>query len=182
MKKRVFSIAIVAALLTSTLFSSCIGSFSLSKKLLTWNQGVDNKFVNWIIFVLISPAYCVTLMVDSFVINSIEFWRGENPLEAGIIKEVKGEDGKIYTVETLEDGYKIENEAGELVYLVYDFENDTWSSVANGVETKLLKFEENNIAKVFLPSGEEREVELSEEGVLAFEQYVSDKIYLAEFN
>ena len=179
MKTRFLTVGVVLALASSIMFTSCIGSFGLTKSLLTWNQGIDNKFVNWIIFVLISPAYAFTAVADLFVLNSIEFWSGSNPIQAGLIKEVKGKDGKIYTIETLENGYKIENEAGELAYFIHNAETDSWSSVANGVETKLLKFEKNNFATVFMPNGEEKQVELTEEGVIAFRQMMSNDIFLA---
>jgi len=181
MKKRFFTLGTIALLSSSMLFTSCIGSFSLSSKFLAWNQSIDNKFVNWVIFVLLSPGYAITLTVDSLVLNSIEFWSGSNPLQAGLIKEVKGSDGKIYTVETLENGYKVENEDGKLAYFIHDSQSDTWSSVVDGVETKLLKFEKNNIATVFLPNGEEKQVELSEDGVLAFEQYMDNKTFYAAY-
>lgn len=181
MKRRFFTVAMVAALSSSLLFSSCIGSFGLTKTLLTWNQGIDNKFVNWIIFVLISPAYAFTAVADVLVLNSIEFWSGTNPLQAGIIKEIKGKDGKIYTVETLEDGYKIQNEAGEIAYFLHDAETDSWSSVVNGEKTKLLEFKDNNFATVFMPNGEEKEVELTEEGALAFQQMMDEQTYLAAY-
>ncbi len=182
MKKRIFSVAAVA-LVGTLLFSSCIGSFSLSKKVLAWNQTIDNKFVNEVVFVAlwIVPVYEVCAIADILVINSIEFWSGSNPVQAGLVKEVKGGDGKIYTVETLENGYKIENEEGKLAYFIHDAENDSWSSVVDGVETKLLKFEKGNIATVFLPNGQEKEVELSQDGVLAFEQYMDNKTFYAAY-
>lgn len=179
MKRKFLVVGTVIALASSIMFSSCIGSFGLSKTLLTWNQGIDNKFVNWIIFVLISPAYAFTMTADLLVLNSIEFWSGSNPIQAGIIKEVKGKDGKMYTIETLENGYKIQNEAGELAYFIHDAETDSWSSLVNGVETKLLKFEKDNFATVFMPNGEEKKVELSEEGVIAFQQMMNNEIFLA---
>lgn len=181
MKRKFFTLTMVAALSSSLLLSSCIGSFGLSSKFLSWNQSIDNKFVNWIIFFILTPAYVVTLTVDALVLNSIEFWSGSNPVQAGLVKEVKGGDGKIYTVETLENGYKIENEEGKLAYFIHDAENDSWSSVVDGVETKLLKLEKDNIATVFLPNGQEKEVELSQDGVLAFEQYMDNKTFYAAY-
>ena len=49
----------VAALFmaASLITSSCVGSFSLFNKLAHWNKGATNsKFLNEIIFLLISPA------------------------------------------------------------------------------------------------------------------------------
>lgn len=179
MKKRIFSVAAIA-LAGTLLFSSCIGSFGLSKKVLAWNQTIDNKFVNEIVFVAlwIIPVYEVCLVADVLVINSIEFWSGENPVEAGIVKKVQGENG-IYTVETLDNGYQIENEAGQQVDLVYDKDSNTWSAVANGNSTKIIKMEEDGKAVVYLPNGEERVVELSNNGVLAFRQSIENSVFFA---
>lgn len=179
MKKRILSVAAVA-LAGTLLFSSCIGSFNLSKKVLAWNQTIDNKFVNEVVFVAlwIVPVYEVCMVADVLVINSIEFWSGENPVEAGIVKKVQGENG-VYTVETLENGYQIENEAGKQVDLVYDKASNTWSAVANGDSTKIIKMEEDGKAIVYLPNGEERVVELSNNGVLAFRQSVENSTFFA---
>lgn len=180
--RRVFlRVATVAILSSSMLFTSCIGSFGLTKQFLTWNQSIDTKFVNAVLFVLMSPAYAVTTTADLLVLNSIEFWSGTNPVEAGLVKEVKDSDGQIYTVESLENGYKIESPSGELAYFIYDFDTQIWSSVVDGVETKLLKLDRPDVATVFLHNGEQKEVELSNEGILSFEQYVNENIYLAVY-
>jgi len=180
MRKYFFSVATVLALSGSILFSSCIGSFNLSRKLLSWNQTIDSKFVNEVIFVAfwIVPVYEVCMLADILVINSIEFWSGDNPIEAGLVKKVQGKDG-IYTVETLNNGYHIENESGEEMNLVYDKESNTWSAVTANESRKLIKFEDEDNAIVYLPNGEEKSVELSESGVLAFKQSVMDNVYLA---
>lgn len=168
------------ALAGTLLFSSCIGSFNLSKKVLAWNQTIDNKFVNEVVFVAlwIVPVYEVCMLADILVINSIEFWSGENPVEAGIVKKVQGENG-VYTVETLDNGYNIKNEEGQEMELVYDKATNTWSAVANGESTKILKFEDEKNAIVYLPDGKEQKVELSENGVLAFRQSVENAVFVA---
>ena len=168
------------ALAGTLLFSSCIGSFNLSKKVLAWNQTIDNKFVNEVVFVAlwIVPVYEVCMLADILVINSIEFWSGENPVEAGIVKKVQGENG-VYTVETLENGYNIKNEEGQEMELVYDKTTNTWSAVANGESTKVLKFEDEKNAIVYLPNGKEQKVELSNDGVLAFRQSIENAVFVA---
>lgn len=180
MKRKIFIAACTVAA-SSMLLSSCIGSFSLSNKVLAWNQTIDNKFVNEVVFVAlwIVPVYEISLIADVLVINSIEFWSGENPVtEAGVVKTVQGKDG-VYTVETLENGYKIENEEGQQMSLVYDKESNTWSRVANGETDKLIKIVDNNNAIVYLPNGQERKVELSENGVLAFRQSIENSSFFA---
>ena len=44
---RVLAIVLCGSMLTMT---SCIGSFSLTNRLLGWNQHVGNKFVNELVF------------------------------------------------------------------------------------------------------------------------------------
>jgi hypothetical protein len=63
--------------------SGCIGSFALTNKLLDWNRGIGNKWVNWLVFALffIIPIYPIVFgLIDLWVINSIEFWTGNTPL------------------------------------------------------------------------------------------------------
>lgn len=178
MKKRFMIIAGATVLSSSILFSSCIGSFALSNKFLAWNKTVDSKFVNEVLFVVLQPAYAITMLADVLVLNSIEFWSGENPVEAGIIKTVDSENG-IYTVETLKDGYNIKNEAGEEMDLIYNKEDNSWSMVQNEESTKLIKFTEGDDAIVYLPNGTEQKVELSANGVLALKQAAGGSYYLA---
>lgn len=175
MKKKVLFISAVAAISSSIMFSSCIGSFGLSNKILAWNKTIDNKFVNEVVFFAMNiiPVYPISLVADLLVINSIEFWSGNNPVEAGVVKQVQGENG-IYTVETLENGYQIQNEAGESMELIYNKEDNTWSMVQNEQSTKLIKIVDEKEAIVYLPDGSEQSVELSAAGVLAFRQAVSN--------
>lgn len=46
-------------LMTGTvLMSSCVGSFAMFNKLASWNKrATDSKFLNELIFIVISPAY-----------------------------------------------------------------------------------------------------------------------------
>ena len=94
---------VIAVLLGALTFSSCIGSFGLTNSVLDWNKrATDNKFVNEIIFVLISPAYAVCSFADLLVINSIEFWTGDKVIgQVGTTKDVMGKDGRMYAIKTL---------------------------------------------------------------------------------
>ena len=85
MKKKTLSVALVMALVGSMTLSSCIGSFSLTKKVHEWNQNLGNKFVNELVFIAfcIVPVYEVAAFIDAIVINSIEFWSGSNPVAQG---------------------------------------------------------------------------------------------------
>lgn len=177
MKKRFIAVALIL----SVIGTSCIGPFNLSHKVLAWNQTVsDNKFVNAILFVVLSPVYGLTLFGDAILFNTIEFWTGDNPIEAGLVKEVKGENGVIYTVETTKNGYNVKNDEGKEVNLVYDKASNTWSYEADGKSAKLITIEGNDKAIVYMPNGDEKQVELSQQGVLAFRQSVENALYYAQ--
>ena len=174
---------LVVALCSSLLFTSCIGSFKLTNKLLTWNQSINTKFVNELVFIAfwIIPVYEVSALADVLVVNSIEFWTGDNPVaDVGTVKKVETKDG-IYTVETKADGYHIENQDGQnSVDLVFNKMDKSWNLEANGQETKLLQFTENGDEVVmYLPDGKEMNVPLNEAGVLAFRQLADNMSYYA---
>ena len=92
MKK--FNLKMVATVMIcgSFLFSSCIGSFGLHSKLVSWNQGIGTKFVNELVYLAfnIIPVYGVCYLADALVINSIEFWSGSNPMAS--IGDPNGEE------------------------------------------------------------------------------------------
>ena len=162
MKKFNLKLAATVMVCGAFLFSSCIGSFALHGKLLSWNQGVSNKFVNELVFLAfnIIPVYGVCYLADALVINSIEFWSGNNPLASiGDVKKVKGENGN-YLVETLENGYSITKEGDETasMELIYDKDLNTWNVVADGVSTELLQMNNDGTAQMTLPNGEDMTV------------------------
>jgi hypothetical protein len=162
------------------LFSSCIGSFALFNKVRTWNQGVGNKFVNELVFIALNivPVYGIVYMADVLVINSIEFWSGENPVASvGEVKKVKGENGD-YLVETLENGYSITNaDKNESMELLYNKEANTWSVVSDGVNSDLIKINEDGTAQLYLPDGNSMNVTLDAQGVLAAREMTMSTFY-----
>ena len=79
---------VVAILLSATLLTtSCVGSFGLFNKLASWNkEATGSKILNELIFIVISPAYAVCAVADVFVLNTIEFWSGSNPMASNVGK------------------------------------------------------------------------------------------------
>lgn len=182
MKKKSFTVALSIILGSSLLFSSCIGSFGLSNKLLSWNQSIDSKFVNELVFIAfcIVPVYEISLLADVLVLNSIEFWSGNNPVaDTGKVKKIEAKDG-IYTVETKTDGYHIEKE-GEIASLdlVFDKNDQSWSIDTNGEEVKIMKFTAKDEVVMYLPDGKEMNVSLNEAGMLAFRQVAENYSFYA---
>jgi hypothetical protein len=63
--------------------SACFGSFNLTRKVWTFNKNVSNdKFVQELVFLAFAaiPVYSIAAGLDALIINSIEFWTGENPV------------------------------------------------------------------------------------------------------
>ena len=147
MKKKSLTLLVATTLASSVLFSSCIGSFGLTNKLLDWNRNIDSKFVNELVFIAfwIVPVYEISALADILVLNSIEFWSGSNPLaDVGSVKTVKGESGE-YLVQTNEDGYTItkKGEEDKPLTLIYDKEKNTWNASAEGQTFELITMNED---------------------------------------
>ena len=168
MKK--FQLRVVVALLAgSFLFSSCIGSFSLFNKYAAWQKDMtSNKFINAIVgFFLMPIVGSVTMFVDWFVLNTIEFWSGDNPVASNVGKtqNVMGKDGLLYAVKTLKNGYEITNPNGEVTLFTYNKKSDTWYIQQNGVTQELFQFNEDGKSIKMNINGASRDFSLNEQGV-----------------
>ena len=94
----------------SFLCSSCLGSFSAWNGLKSCSM-LEHKVVNKIAFIAfyIVPVYEIAYLTDVFVLNSIEFWSGTNPVaDAGTVKKIETKDGT-YAIETKQDGSERRN-------------------------------------------------------------------------
>lgn len=181
MKKISLKMAAAALICSSFMLSSCIGSFALHNRLLTWNQGIGNKYINELVFLAfnIVPVYPVCYLADALVINSIEFWSGSNPMASiGDVKKVQGENGN-YLVTTLENGYSIVKEGDENIQmaLIYDAESSTWNVVADGVSTQLLKMNSDGTAELALQNGENMTVALNAQGLAEAEAAINSNAF-----
>ena len=159
----------VCLLIGSFMFSSCIGSFSLFNKYASWQKDMtNNKFINAIVgFFLMPIVGGITLFVDAVVLNTIEFWTGDNPVASNVGKtqNVMGSDGVLYAVKTLRNGYEIKSPTGEIVYFLYDKKNDSWSVSQNGVTKEIFRFNEDHKSIKVTANGETRDFALNEQGV-----------------
>ena len=61
----------------------CTGPFALTKKVHEWQTSPDEKWVDEAMFLgcVILPVYGIASFADAVVLNSVEFWTGENPIE-----------------------------------------------------------------------------------------------------
>lgn len=164
---------ILAAGLSLT-FSSCIGSFGLTNKVLAWNKQVGPKFVNELVFFAfwILPVYEVTAAADLLVLNSIEFWSGRNPLTASV-KVVDTDHGR-YLIACDGKGYTVTHQgAGESMRLDFDEPSQTWALNIDGEEYPFMTYLDPNTVKMITPGGEFKEFDLSARGVTAYTELMS---------
>lgn len=89
----------------------CIGSFQLTNNLYNWNKNeIGGQWGSELVFLafIIIPVYSVTLLADGIVLNSIEFWTGNNPLAM--------QDGEKETqiVQNGQDTYKLTAEKNKV--------------------------------------------------------------------
>ncbi len=162
--------------------SSCIGSYSLFKKYTSWQlRMTNNKYVNaivsWFLDIICIP---VTLLVDNLVLNTIEFWSGENPIQANIgkTKTVIGEDGKTYAVTTLKDGYEVKNENGEVVNFTHNSDTDSWSVEQNGEKKELFRYNGDGTIQTEI-NGESKTLSLNEAGVYQARMMAQNGVFFA---
>lgn len=142
MKKSLIKVGVVLTLAASLGLSSCIGSFALSNRILSWNKTIGNKFLNELVFAAfwLLPVYEVSLFADVVVINSIEFWSGSNPMACST-KRIVGDDGRRYLVKCDGKGYDIICETDKSsIRLDFDVEAQRWDVVVGDQNYELMTF------------------------------------------
>ena len=171
---------VLALLVGAVTLSSCIGSFGLTNKLLDWNKGLSNKFVNELVFILISPAYAVCGLADLLVLNTVEFWTDSKVIaHVGETKEVMGQDGRMYAVKTLKNGYEITDPNGEKSYLVYNKKEKSWNYKDNGALKELFRFNDDGTIRTTLPDGKKMDVTQDQAGLYQLRAAVHESVYFA---
>lgn len=176
MKKSKF---IVLAMSVAILSTSCLGSFTAFNNLKDWNQEITgNKFVNNLIFwgLNIVPVYGLFFVGDALIFNTIEFWSGSNPLamaEGESETQVIVKNGNTYEMTAQKNQLIVKVIAGEdkgkQVDFKYVAEEQTWNATTQDGETFKLASLKVGQTIVYLPNGEEIEIDnnLSQEEGLA---------------
>lgn len=166
---------LVAALLLAssapTLTSCFVGSFSCTNAMWQWNSTLtDNKFVNAIVAFILAPFEgMIGGLVDPLIFNTIEFWTGSNPLSA--TQTVMGKDGMLYAVAPDSNGGYIVTcqQTGQQMQYLFDKESRTWSAAFDGMEVKLLQMVSQTEANVYMADGQQMNVSLDADGLLALQ-------------
>lgn len=171
MKKTFMRVALICLLCGSMTLTSCIGSFNLTKKLVNWNKQIGDKFVNELVFFAfwILPIYEVSALADILVLNSIEFWSGDNPVAKGS-RVIEGNDGK-YLVDCDGKGYTIKSlNDDSVVRLDFNADDRSWScTVPGGEPTLIFAFVDDTHISLPAPDGSRTVVELSNTGLYAYQ-------------
>lgn len=157
MKKTTLVIMSALLVFTSTL-QSCIGSFSLTKKVYQFNKGVGDKWIQELVFLVFCaiPVYSISVFVDAVILNLIEFWTGSNPMSMNDgdieIQYKKGIDGNTYKMTATKNKLHIlqleGNGKGNEMAFVYNPENTTWSIEKDGIVTVISKINYNEFGVV----------------------------------
>lgn len=180
MKKTFLRVGLVLTVCASLGLSSCIGSFALTNKLLNWNKTVGNKFVNELVFFAfwVLPVYEVAGLADFLVINSIEFWSGDNPMAQGT-KRIDGTDGQRYLVKCDGKGYDIISEDdGTKVRLSFDAKQQRWDVITPDNKTyELMTFVDPEHVSMPTADGGRTTVSLDREGVMAYRSMALPTLY-----
>ena len=178
MRKNYLSVGLILFAASLLPLQSCIGSFSLTNKVLTWNNQVGSKFLNELVFFAfwILPVYEVTAAADLLVINSIEFWSGSSPVEA-YEKTLETKEGK-YLIACDKTGYKITSPDGKITTILFDEDENTWSLESEtGEIIPFMTFVDDTHVNMIMPGGEFRVVEISSAGVMAYSSEVTNLNY-----
>ena len=136
MKKAFRSVAMVLVLVMSFgVLSSCYGSFRLFKAFHGWNGSIGNKWVKEIVYLLTFwNVYGLCVAVDFFILNTIEFWTGSNPLamapgetETQLVKNESGDQFQITATMNRFDITQLTGaNTGHETALVYEPDTRTW--------------------------------------------------------
>lgn len=171
MKKNLLRVGLVLTVCASLGLSSCIGSFALTNRLLSWNKTIGNKVVNELVFFAfwVLPVYEVAGLADILVINSIEFWSGDNPMAQGT-RRIEGTDGQRYLVKCDGKGYDIVSESdGSTVRLDFDAAERSWDVITPaGERYELITFVDPDHVSLPAADGTRTVVSLDADGLMAY--------------
>ena len=77
---------IIVLLCATLLVSGCIGPMNATQRLKTWNREIENRWAGEGAYILLripyGGVYGLFFLSDVIVWNSIEFWGGNNPIDA----------------------------------------------------------------------------------------------------
>jgi len=110
--------------------TGCTGTFALTRKVYNFHTTQGDKWANEFAFLVvwILPIYGISTLADAIVFNSIEFWTGDNPVNASAdgtsnVRHVKaGDDQATITYDKATDQLVLRSQtsSGENPQLVFE--------------------------------------------------------------
>ncbi|MBU0558841.1 MAG: DUF3332 domain-containing protein [Bacteroidetes bacterium] len=158
--KTIITMLLAAAILQIN--TGCYGSFKLTKKVYDWNGKVGDKFVNELVFLALAivPVYDIALLIDGIILNSIEFWTGNNPVamnETDKEIQIVEQDGKRFELVATQNKFTakqlVGENSGEVVEFVFNPKEVAWYMNYDGTTTKLAQLNNSQNGELFLPNG-----------------------------
>lgn len=122
--KNLFKQIIVVVLVASMAIMSvgCYGSFNLTKKVYNWNGSMEGKWVQELVFLVLNivPVYGVAVWIDVVILNTIEFWTGNNPMASTITSDdgttvAFNAENKTMTISYADKSFTVTKENGTAV-------------------------------------------------------------------
>ncbi len=168
------------ALVVALLLSSCYGPFKLTRNLHDWNGSLGDEWVNSLVFygLLVVPVYEVAAAIDVLILNTIEFWTGDNPVGFKGNKKMEKiveQENSTYKITAKRNTILIEGisgiDQGKKIKMKIDKENKQLFLEKEGELIKLAEFDEiAQTVKVFQPDGSFTEIDPSTTDPLAYIQ------------
>jgi uncharacterized protein DUF3332 len=145
---RLIAILLVGCILVSV---GCTGPFNLTKRVHKWQTSFENRWSDEAAFLgcVILPVYGLASLGDAIIFNTIEFWGGENPIEAA---RVEG-DGKTVDMALQEDG-SIHISDGQQTFTFVRTDAGVTAKDADGNVVYRSVKDETNVVSVYDASGE----------------------------
>ena len=135
MKKMILATLAVTCVLGMSGCVSGSNGFVLTKKVYTWNKSLDGEWVQELVFLVanIVPVYSISAFIDAIVLNSIDFWTGENPALAKTLEM----DGQKVVMTKQDDGSILVSSEKGAVRLVKTGEHVTAHNMDGDIVTAL---------------------------------------------
>ena len=131
-RKTALLFAMSSLVITQT---GCFGEFALVRKVYSWNEGLDSKFVRTLVFYALNiiPVYGIAGFIDFAILNLIEFWSGSNPVsmnEGDYEMQLVTVKGVKYRIEATKDTFTTTQlsgeKTGEVRIMKFDRSDRTW--------------------------------------------------------
>ena len=97
----------------------------------------------------------------------------------GKTQNVMGQDGHLYAVKTLKNGYEMTDPNGVVTLFTYNKKANSWSMSQNGLTKEIFRFNEDGKSIQVNMNGENRDFTLNEQGVIDAEYAATTGLYFA---